>query len=468
MTPSNLQGVLDEAGNTVELLRNSQIGAYVYPVVPYEFSNWRREQKAWQETAVLYDQSHHMVNLFFRGPDAMKLVSETGINSVENFPVDMAKQFVPTTPAGHVIGDGILFHLDEHEFVWVGRAPAANWLEYRAETGGYDVEVEKDDRSPSHPYGKPVTRRYWRFQIQGPNAWAIIEQLNGGPVEQVKFFRMGHMNVAGQQVRTLRHGMAGEPGLELWGPYETYDEIRGAILEAGRDFGIEPCGARAYASNTLESGWIPSPLPAIYSGDELRPYREWLPAAGYEATNALAGSFVSDDIEDYYLNPFELGYGHMVKFDHDFIGRDALEQIDPETQRKKVTLAWEPDDITKVFDSLFDTESEGYQFFDLPIANYGSSNFDSVVDADGALVGYSMFSGYSANEKRALSLATVDPEIEIGTEVQVIWGEPDGGTRKKTVEPHEQLNVRAVVSPVPYSVAARTEYAEGWRTAGRR
>jgi len=43
-------------------------------------------------------------------------------------------------------------------------------------------------------------------------------------------------------------------------------------------------------------------------------------------------------------------------------------------------------------------------FFDLPIANYGSSNFDSVVDADDTVVGYSMFTGYSANEKRALSL----------------------------------------------------------------
>jgi vanillate/3-O-methylgallate O-demethylase len=468
MTPSNLQEVLDQAGNTVELLRNSQIGAYVYPVVPYEFSNWRREQRAWRETAVLFDQSHHMVNLFFRGPDAMKLVSETAINSVANFPVHMAKQYVPTTPAGHVIGDGILFHLEEDEFVWVGRAPAANWLQYQAETGGYNVEVEKDDRSPSHPYGKPVTRKYWRFQIQGPNAWQIIEKLNGGSVEQVKFFRMGQLNVAGDRVRTLRHGMAGEPGLELWGPYETYDKIRDAILEAGREFGLEPCGARAYASNTLESGWIPSPLPAIYTGEDLRSYREWLPAAGYEATNALAGSFVSDDIEDYYLNPFELGYGHLVKFDHDFIGRDALEQIDPETQRKKVTLAWEPEDVTKILSSLFDTEGEEYQFFDLPIANYASSSFDSIVDADGDLLGYSMFTGYSANEKRALSLATVDPQVEIGTEVQVVWGEPDGGTRKKTVEPHKQLNVRAIVSPVPYSVTARLEYAEGWRTAARR
>ena len=44
------------------------VGAYIYPVVAAEFTNWRREQRAWRETAVLYDQTHHMVNLFFRGP----------------------------------------------------------------------------------------------------------------------------------------------------------------------------------------------------------------------------------------------------------------------------------------------------------------------------------------------------------------------------------------------------------------
>ncbi|MGZ4243857.1 MAG: vanillate/3-O-methylgallate O-demethylase [Solirubrobacteraceae bacterium] len=465
MTPNTLQELLDQSDSTVELLRDSQIGAYIYPVVPYEFTNWRREQRAWRETAVLFDQSHHMANLFMRGPDAIKLISDTGINSVANFPVNMAKQFVPCTPAGHVIGDGILFHLAEEEFVWVGRAPVANWLQYKGETGGYNVEIEKDDRSPGRPYGKAVSRVYWRFQIQGPNAWQVIEKVNGGPVEQLKFFRMAEMNVAGQTVRTLRHGMAGAPGLELWGPYESYDEVRGAILEAGREFGLEPCGARAYASNTLESGWIPSPLPAIYTGEELRGYREWLGAGSYEATNALAGSFVSDDIEDYYLNPWELGYGPFVKFDHDFIGRDALSQIDADSQKRKVTLAWEAADVAKIFESLFDVEGDSYQFFDLPIANYGSSNFDSVLDPDGNMVGYSMFSGYSANEKRALSLATIDPRVEIGTEVTVVWGEPGGGSRKTTVEPHKQLHVRAVVSPVPYSVTARTEYAEGWRTA---
>src|SRR5262245_35394861 len=466
MTPTNLEQIL-ETTDPVELLRNSQIGAYVYPVVAAEFTNWRREQRAWRETAVLYDQTHHMVNLFFKGPDALKLISDTAINIVETFPVDMAKQYVPTTPAGEVVGDGILFHLAESEFVFVGRAPAANWLEFQAETGGYDVEVDKDDRSPMRPMGKAVTRRVWRFQVQGPNAWPVLEKLNGGHIEDVKFFRMGVMNLAGQQVRTLRHGMAGAPGLEIWGPYESYDEVRETILEAGKEFGLEPVGSRAYSSNTLESGWIPSPLPAIYTGEELRPYREWLGASSYEAVNALAGSFISDDIEDYYLNPYELGYGGIVKFDHDFTGREALEQVDPATQRHKVTLEWNGDDVTELLASVFEPEGEDYQFFDLPNANYGSSNFDSVIDEDDNVVGLSMFTGYSANERRALSLATVDRDVEIGTELRVVWGEPEGGSRKTTVQPHRQKDVRVIVSPVPYSEVVRRDYASGWRTSGK-
>ena len=182
MTRKSLEDVLKSAGNPVHMLRNSQIGAYVYPVVAPEFHNWRDEQAAWRKTAVLFDQSHHMVDLYIRGKDCVKLLADTTINTFKNFEVNRAKQYVPTTPYGHVIGDGIIFHLAEHECVYVGRAPAANWLMYHAETGGYDVEVIKDDRSPSRPMGQPVKRISWRFQIQGPNAWPIIEKLNGGPV----------------------------------------------------------------------------------------------------------------------------------------------------------------------------------------------------------------------------------------------------------------------------------------------
>jgi vanillate/3-O-methylgallate O-demethylase len=460
----NLEQVLAAAGNTVEMLRNSQIGAYIYPVVAPEFHNWRSEQWAWQHSAVLFDQSHHMVNLYIRGKDALKLISDTAINTMKGWQVNKAKQYVPTTQYGHVIGDGIIFWLAEEEFVYVGRAPASNWLRYHAATGGYAVELEHDDRSPARPMGKPVTRSCWRFQIQGPSAWAIIEKLHGGPLEQLKFFNMSTMNIAGKTVRTLRHGMSGAPGLEIWGPYEEQEEIRAAILEAGKEFGIVPCGSRAYPSNTLESGWIPSPLPAIYTGEKLKSYREWLGADSYEATGGIGGSFVSENIEDYYLNPWELGYGPFVKFDHDFHGREALEALNPAEQRRKVTLAWNPEDMGKIMSSLFDPDGDQYKFFDVPLANYASSNYDAVTDADGRTVGVSMFTGYSYNEKQALSLATIDHEIPEGTELHVVWGEPNGGTKKTTVEPHKQISVRAVVSSVPYSRVARETYQAGWRT----
>jgi len=135
MSAKNLQEVLDNAGNTVELLRNSQLGAYIYPVVPAEFTNWRREVIAWRQTAVLYDQTHHMANLFISGPDALRLLSDTGINSMASFPVESAKQFVPVSPEGGVIGDGILFHLAEESFVFVGRAPVANYLTFKGSSG---------------------------------------------------------------------------------------------------------------------------------------------------------------------------------------------------------------------------------------------------------------------------------------------------------------------------------------------
>lgn len=468
MEYSSLQELLDATEDPVELLRNVALGRYLYPVVPEEFSNWRREQTSMRKTVVLYDLTHHMTNMFLEGPDIMRLISDTAINSVAKFEPGRAKQYIPTTPAGNVIGDGILFYAEPNKMTYVGRSPVANWLQFHVETGDYNIEYRYDDRSPSRPYGKAVTREVYRFQIQGPAAWQVIEKLNGGTLEPPKFFHMGFLPVAGRQVRTLRHGMGGTLGLELWGPYEDHAIIREAILEAGAEFGIEPVGSRAYSTNALESGWIPSPLPAIYTGEGiLRKYREWLPANSYEARNAIAGSFVPDSIEGYYTNPYDLGYGHIIKYDHDFFGADALKKLDAESQRKKVTFAWNAEDVSKIFASLFDVNSDGYQAFNLSNANYGSSNFDRVIDSKGQLVGLSMYTGYSANEKRALSLGVVAPDVEIGEELRLIWGEPNGGTRKTTVEPHQQLAVRVTVSPAPFTEAVRTGYTDngGWRAS---
>ncbi len=453
MSAQSLEALLEKVGNPVDLARNSQIGPYVYPKVPSEFSNWRDEQHAWRDTCCLFDQSHHMTDLYIKGPDAIKLLSALGINSFEKFQVNKAKQFVACNPEGYVIGDAILFYLDTDVLSLVGRPSAHNWVQYHGETGDYDVTFERDERSAVNPTG----RRLYRFQVQGPDALKVLEKTSG-PLPEIKFFNMGEITIAGHKVRALHHGMSGVPGLELFGPWDEGDDVRAAIVAAGEEFGLKQVGSRVYATNTLESGWIPCPLPAVFTGDDMKAYREWLPANGYEATGSLGGSFYSDDISDYYLTPWDLGYGGFVKFDHDFVGREALKKIEAAgPARKKVTLAWNGDDVAAAMRTMFD-KGDRAKYIDLPLSNYSTWPNDKVLK-DGKQVGVSTFSGYSSNEGSMLSLAIVDNEqSEPGTEVTLVWGEEGGGSAKPVVERHVQTEIRAIVSPAPYAEVVRASY----------
>ena len=134
-----------------------------------------------------------------------------------------------------------------------------------------------------------------------------------------------------------------------------------------------------------------------------------------------------------------------------------------EPHRKKVTLCLERRGLGKIYASLFMPGTEHYKFLDMPIANYASSSYDKVM-MGGKAVGVSMFAGYSYNERSALSLGVVDPNINDGDVLTLVWGEEGGGTKKTTVERHKQLDVRVKVSPVPYARDAREGYHEGWRT----
>ena len=455
----SLEELLQAVGDPVELARNSQIGPYVYPAVASEFSNWRDEQVAWRETTALFDQSHHMTDLSVKGPDVIKLFADLGVNTFDSFAVGKAKQFVACNHDGYVIGDAILFFLDDNSVRLVGRPSAHNWVQYHAETGDYDVQLDRDERTAVNPSGR---REFYRYQVQGPTALDVVTAVNGGSLPEIKFFNLGELTVAGHTVRAFHHGMSGAPGMELFGPWEEGEEVKAAIVEAGQEFGLRQVGSRVYATNTLESGWIPCPLPAIFTGDELKAYREWLPANGYEGTGSLGGSYYADSISDYYLTPHALGYGPFVKFDHDFVGREALETMANAPQRHKVTLAWNGEDVARAMGTMFE-KGDGAKYIDLPLSNYATWPYDKVL-RDGEPIGLSTFSGYSHNERSMLSLAMVDPGIEIGTEVTLVWGEEDGGSSKPVVERHAQTEIRAIVSPCPYSEVARTTYHEGWRT----
>ena len=434
----SLEQKLKSWKSPVEMLRNAQSGPYVFPIAP-EFSNWADEQVAWLKTAGLFDLSRHMTDVYCEGPDLRRLLERVAVNSFQSFGPNKAKQIVCCNPEGYVIGDAILFGLAEDRANISGRPSVPNWVAYHAETGGYDVTVARDDRSVQNE-GR---RRTYRYQIQGPTAQAILEAAADGPFHPIKFFNIGKLSIAGRRVNALGHGMARTAGLELWGPAEDGEVVRTALKEAGEAHGLREVGARAYSTVSPESGWIPSPMPAIYA-DSMKAYREWLPADGFEANASLGGSFYSDRIEDYYQTPWDLGYGRHVKFDHDFIGRQALEKKAGGPHRRKVWLVWNDEDVTRIFASMLG-KGQRYKYLEAPGSQYSTLPFDKVM-RDGDLVGLSTYNCYTSNVRAWFSLAMIDQGHAVdGREVAVVWGEEGGGSAKPGVERHLQTEVRAVV-----------------------
>ncbi len=450
---TSLQQKLDQFASPLEMLRTSRMGPYQYPI-PAEFSNWREEQRAWREGVALMDQSFHMTDLYVEGPDVIPFLESLAINGFKGFGDGKAKQLVCCAPNGYLIGDMVLMGLGERLVNVIGRPTVASWIEYNASLGKFDVTCDRDERKLDNP--KP--KKTFRFEIQGPRAWDMLEDLNGRPLDSTGFFRMGQISVGGRDYRTLRHGMGGAPGLEFWGPVEMYDEVKGLLLEAGERYGLRQVGARAYGSATVESGWWGCVFPAIYSDEAMRSYREWLPAHSYDGLASLGGSFVSDRIEDYYFTPWDLDYGRLIRFDHDFVGREALERMATQPHRRKVSLVIEPDDAAAVYRSQMGDGPKG-KAMEEPSAHYAAYPFDSVSDLDGRRVGVSSYLNFIAPDRTWVALACVEEDVAAeGTALQLQWGEPGGGSGRITVEPHTQMPLRGTVTGWPFSKSARTSY----------
>lgn len=450
---ASLQSRLDNYRDPIDMLRDSPSGPFKSPY-PLVHSNWQDEQAAWNSTAVLFDQSHHMTDVYFRGPDVNRLLSDTGTNSFAGYGRDRAKHFVACNEDGAMIGTAVLFGLERDEANLVGPAAAANWLQYRAEQGGYDVEVYRDERTNDQD-GAP--RLTYRYEIEGPATRAIIEKLQGRPFEPVPFFRMTEFRFGDHQVRALSHTMAGTPGseeigFEIWGPVAEGPAVMAKILEAGAEFGLIRGGALAYYTGSIESGYAAQPTPAIYTGDKLRGYRQWLSADGYEAKLSVGGSFASDRVDDYYVTPFDFGYGHLVKFDHDFIGRDALERRAGEPRRRKVWLRWNREDVLATYESGLYGGASRAKFLETPLGRYSRVQWDDV-QLGGRSVGISTLAGYTVNVGDWMSVAFIDESAaEDGSELELVWGEEGGGTSKRAVEGHSQQRIRTTVNlhaPIP-------------------
>ncbi|MCX5599865.1 aminomethyl transferase family protein [Streptomyces phaeochromogenes] len=443
MTTPSLQDGIDKAGSPIQLLWQPGAEPWTPEVVGREYAGWRVEQRAWHEGVALLNLSHHMYDMWIEGPDATQVLADYGANNFEKFAVGQAKQYVPVNRHGQIVTDGILARESENSYLLSGVPASQHWVQYHAEKGGYDVSFSTDPSSAFRHGGDP---RIFRYQIQGPLALKLIEKVFGGPIPETKFFHSTPVTLNGRVFKALRHGMAGQAGYEFIGPWEHAAYVHDAFLKAGEPLGLVQVGALAYTTPSVESGWIPSPVPGIYTDPELAEYRSWLPLFGIEGKRPLCGSFFSNDIADFYVSPFELGYGKMIHFGHDFHGRDALLKAKEEGGlRKKVTLVFDPDDVRRVIGG---GEDPGF------VLSYARHR----VETSSGLVGVTMQTAAIDPVGTVLSQTLIDAaHAEPGTEVTVVWGDhPGAGT-----DPEADLGfprIRATVEVSPFDRHARTEY----------
>ena len=440
MPTPNLQDAIDKAGSPIQLLWTPGVAPWAVPVVDPEYVGWREEQAAWRETVALFDLSYHMSDTVIEGPDSTRLLSEVSANNLEKFEVGQAKQFVPVASDGNIITDGILLKESETRYTLSGVPAAQSWVRYHGETGDYDVAFDTNADSSVRRDADPSL---YRYQIQGPRALDVVSKAFGRVLPETKFFHSQLVDLDGTSVRALRHGMAGQAGYEFIGDYRDHEKVRDALLQAGEEFELARVGGLAYFTNGIESGWIPTPTPAIYTDPTLADYRTWLSAFSYEGKKPLSGSFYSPNIEDYYTTPWELGYGRSISFNHDFIGKDALRAAKDAPHRVRVTLEFDEDDVRRVFG-----DNPGH------ILSYGRYRIE---DGEG-LAGLTFWTGLIAPLNKVLALSLVEESVATpGTRVEVVWGEhPGAGTAPDAELGFERI--RATVQTSPYDEFASTSY----------
>lgn len=427
------------------------------------YAHWIEEEKSFHETCYLGDFSF-LPNLRIEGPDAKKLLANLSVNDFDSYEVDsQAKHVIQCNADGKLISDGISMRRGDDEFTYAtqgmprgyseGVPFPANWIEYNIETGDYDATVEMASE--------------FTYQVQGPNAIAVLEEVTDDPIADIGFMHYRRVEIAGHEVYALRHGMGGEPGVELHLPREYGGEIWETIANAGQEYGLVELPMQSLPLVLPLVTGLPQAgfdyIPAVFGAD-MKGYREWLDADPFAEVFAIEGSYDAEDISEYYRSPIEYGWNY-IDFDHEFVGREALlaERDDP--QRTLVTLEWNKEDIFEVIASFFE-QGPHYKFMELPQKASFTVRADTVLK-DGERIGATTNRAYYYTARKMLSLATIDLEhAEPGTDVTVIWGEGNEVKRHPIVEDHDlQKEIRATVVPTPYKKDNRAEGVEGERQA---
>jgi glycine cleavage system aminomethyltransferase T len=341
------------------------------------------------------------------------------------------------TKEGLCMQDGLCIRISDDEFLAFHLSPYLDWA---IEKGDYDIEM------------KDLTGDVFNYQLGGPRSLEIAEAVTGDNLHDITFAGHRVSSIDGMDVRVIRIGMAGTLAYEIHGEFKDAIAVYQAIREAGKPYGLKRLGRHAYWNVHTEAGFPQSGIHFFDAWDKDEEFITHLREIGgdFGRQGAELNGSMGSDIEARRFNPVELGWGHLVKFDHDFVGKEALRKIMDNPHREMRTLVWNPEDILDIWKSEFE-QGEPYAILEGPEDYRPDGVFEYVQDKilkDGNFIGVSTGRMFSWKYRKMLSLGIINPEFaELGTEVAVLWGNP--GTRQK--------EIRAIVSRFPYLCDNRCE-----------
>lgn len=403
---------------------------YFGNMMPFEFTGSEDEYLACRHTAWLGVVLNCTPILDIWGPDAVAFLNKTCVNrDFGEMKPGMSKHALICNEKGQLLADGVMMALEGGVFRSYWLAPL---IQYYILKSGMDVQCEyKQDE--------------YFFQIDGPKSLEILEEACECDLHDIKFAHNRKVKICGTDMTVHRLGMSGALAYEVHGAAAdaeiAYTRIREVLLK----FGGKLQGLKNYGILNHTPGGYPNQLqhycyPYYSSGDAgLAEF-----AKKYIIAPPVNGS-AADEPEMYYVTPYELGWGHCINFNHDFMGKEALLAA-KNTGRKCVTLEWDPDDVAEVFKSQFlGTDVQPYDaiHFTAQMSDPSEGYFtraDRVLDGE-KTVGIASGKTYAFYERKMISLAFIEPQYAVeGTELAVLWGQPDGPQKK----------IRATVARFPY------------------
>jgi len=311
--------------------------------MPVEYSGIISEHMAVRTGAGMFDVSH-MGDIRVAGREALAAVQHISMNDASRLAIGQAHYSAMLYPQGTFVDDIIVHRLGETEYLIVINAGTRekdfNWV--RENTSGFDCTVEN------------LSDDFTQIAIQGPRGVEVLQRLTDANLSTVKFYWVTRGTVCGlKNILIARTGYTGEDGFEIYVPADEQTSARvwNQVLEAGKEFGIVPCGLGARNTLRLESK---------------------LPLYGHE---------ISDTI-----NVWEAGLDRFCKMEKpEFVGREALERA--KSAGLKRTLV-------------------GLEMVDRGIARDGYR----ILNSSGEQIGYVTSGSYAPFLKKNIALTYLPPE----------------------------------------------------------